>query len=63
MARINRRYNRNGSESACHFILTGLLVVIVIAMSHVKSPKVLDVQDIPMQSNERVECDLSLGED
>lgn len=49
------------SESGCHFTVTGLLVVIIITMSHVDSPRVLIVQDIQMPSNDQ--RDLSLGED
>jgi len=39
-------------ESADHFTATVLLVAIVIMMSHVNSPRVLIVQDIPMHSEE-----------
>ena len=39
-----------------------VLVAIVIAMSHVDDPRVLDVKDIPTRSNVRVERDVSLSE-
>jgi hypothetical protein len=49
-----------GSESADYSTVTVLLVMIAIMMSHVDSPRVLIVQDIPTHSEEQVERDVSL---